>query len=171
MVWCAFPQVLTGLVTNMRRLGLDPRDIEITVLSHGHSDHTTGLDGFIRAVGRCSLPVLIHPDFWNRRRLMIPGRDPVELPGRRPASGAYATPPLAGVTAAQFRPWRRPHPGRHRPELSGTLRLYRGSAWPRWTGDNRQVAMVAVGVRPGWVPAPVRRADDFAVGQSSLPTT
>ena len=69
-----------ALVTNMRRLGLDPRDVEIIVLSHGHSDHTTGLDGFIRAVGRASLPVLIHPDFWNRRRLMIPGRDPIELP-------------------------------------------------------------------------------------------
>ena len=69
-----------ALVTNMRRLGLDPGDVEIIVLSHGHSDHTTGLDGFIRAVGRASVPVLIHPDFWNRRRLVIPGRDPVELP-------------------------------------------------------------------------------------------
>jgi 7,8-dihydropterin-6-yl-methyl-4-(beta-D-ribofuranosyl)aminobenzene 5'-phosphate synthase len=63
------------------------------VLSHGHSDHTTGLDGFIRAVGRRSLPVLIHPDFWNRRRLMIPGRDPVELPttSRRALEGAGFT--------------------------------------------------------------------------------
>src|ERR1019366_3922896 len=52
-----------ALVTNMRRMGLDPSDVEIIVLSHGHSDHTTGLDGFIRAVGRRSLPVLIHPDF------------------------------------------------------------------------------------------------------------
>jgi 7,8-dihydropterin-6-yl-methyl-4-(beta-D-ribofuranosyl)aminobenzene 5'-phosphate synthase len=45
-----------ALVTNMRRLGLDPRDVEIIVLSHGHSDHTTGLDGFIREgpASRCS---------------------------------------------------------------------------------------------------------------------
>jgi 7,8-dihydropterin-6-yl-methyl-4-(beta-D-ribofuranosyl)aminobenzene 5'-phosphate synthase len=69
-----------AMITNMRRLGLDPRDIEIIVLSHGHSDHTTGLDGFVRAVGRASVPVLLHPEFWNRRRLMIPGMDPVELP-------------------------------------------------------------------------------------------
>ncbi len=81
-----------ALVTNMLRLGLDPRDVEIIVLTHGRSDHTTSLDGFIRDVG-ASLPVLIHPEFWNRRRLMIPGRDPVELPttSRRALEGAGFT--------------------------------------------------------------------------------
>jgi mRNA degradation ribonuclease J1/J2 len=34
-----------GLVENMRRLELNPRDIDIIVLSHGHWDHTTGMDG------------------------------------------------------------------------------------------------------------------------------
>jgi 7,8-dihydropterin-6-yl-methyl-4-(beta-D-ribofuranosyl)aminobenzene 5'-phosphate synthase len=78
------------MVTNMRRLRLDPRDVEIIVLSHGHSDHTTGLDGFIRAVGRPSLPVVIHPEAWNQRRMVIPGRDPVEMPttSRRALEGA-----------------------------------------------------------------------------------
>lgn len=82
-----------ALVTNMRRLGIDPGGVEAVVLSHGHSDHTTGLDGFIRAVGRASLPVPIHPDFWNRRRLLIPGRDPVELPttSRKALEGAGFT--------------------------------------------------------------------------------
>lgn len=82
-----------ALVTNMHRLGLDPGDIDVVVLSHGHSDHTAGLDGFIRAVGRASLPVIIHPEFWNRRRLVIPGRDPVELPttSRRALEGAGFT--------------------------------------------------------------------------------
>jgi 7,8-dihydropterin-6-yl-methyl-4-(beta-D-ribofuranosyl)aminobenzene 5'-phosphate synthase len=79
-----------GMISNMRRLSVDPGDIEIIVLSHGHSDHTTGLDGFIRAVGRPSVPVVIHPDAWNRRRALIPGRDPVELPttSRRALEGA-----------------------------------------------------------------------------------
>lgn len=79
-----------AMISNMRRLNLDPGDIEIIVLSHGHSDHTTGLDGFIRAIGRPSLPVIIHPDAWNRRRALIPGRDPVELPttSRRALEGA-----------------------------------------------------------------------------------
>lgn len=69
-----------GLVTNMRRLDIDPTDIDVIVLSHGHFDHTTGLDGFIRAVGRVNLPVLIHPHFWHRRRIELPGREHVELP-------------------------------------------------------------------------------------------
>ena len=69
-----------GMVQNMRRLELSPGDGEVVVCSHGHFDHTTGLDGFVRAVGRASLPVLIHPEFWSRRRLAIPGRDPFELP-------------------------------------------------------------------------------------------
>ena len=79
-----------GLVENMRRLGLAPGDIEVIVLSHGHSDHTTGLDGLIRALGRTNLPVLIHPEFWSRRRIVTPGRDPVELAttSRRALEGA-----------------------------------------------------------------------------------
>src|SRR5262249_18057397 len=43
-------------------------------------DHTTGLDGLIRRLGTVNLPVLIHPHFWRRRRLAIPGRDPQEIP-------------------------------------------------------------------------------------------
>jgi len=64
------------MVTNMRRLGIDPGGVEAVVLSHGHFDHVTGLDGFVRAVGPSELPVIIHPEFWSRRRVVIPGRDP-----------------------------------------------------------------------------------------------
>lgn len=69
-----------GMSENMRRLGLAAKDVEVVVLSHGHFDHTTGIDGFIRAVGRANLPVMIHPEFWSRRRIAIPGRDPIEIP-------------------------------------------------------------------------------------------
>ena len=69
-----------GMVENMRRLELSPRDIDIIVLSHGHWDHTTGMDGLARELGKPHLPVLIHPEFWNRRRVAFPGREPVELP-------------------------------------------------------------------------------------------
>ncbi len=69
-----------GVAENMRRLSLDPKDVELVVLSHGHFDHTTGLDGFIRSVGRANLPVIIHPEFWTRRRIAIPGRQPLEIP-------------------------------------------------------------------------------------------
>jgi len=69
-----------GMVGNMDRLDIDAHDLEAIVCSHGHFDHTAGLDGLIRRVGRSNLPVLIHPDFWNRRRVRIPGRDPLEIP-------------------------------------------------------------------------------------------
>lgn len=70
-----------GLVENMRRLELSPRDIDIIVLSHGHWDHTTGMDGLVTELGgHAHVPVLIHPEFWSRRRIALPGRDPIELP-------------------------------------------------------------------------------------------
>ena len=69
-----------GVTENMRRLDIDPSSIEAIVCSHGHFDHTTGIDGLIRAIGRVNMPVLLHPHFWRQRRLLLPGREPQELP-------------------------------------------------------------------------------------------
>jgi 7,8-dihydropterin-6-yl-methyl-4-(beta-D-ribofuranosyl)aminobenzene 5'-phosphate synthase len=69
-----------GVMRNMRQLDIDPSAIEAVVCSHGHVDHTAGLDGLVRALGQVNMPVLIHPHFWRRRRLVLPGRDPLELP-------------------------------------------------------------------------------------------
>jgi 7,8-dihydropterin-6-yl-methyl-4-(beta-D-ribofuranosyl)aminobenzene 5'-phosphate synthase len=69
-----------GMVENMRRLGITPDEIEVVVLSHGHWDHVTGMEGLVRALGRTHLPVMIHPEFWARRRISFPGLEPAELP-------------------------------------------------------------------------------------------
>ena len=69
-----------GLSGNMRRLGLSPSDIELVVLSHGHSDHVTGLDGFIRTVGPSNVPLVVHPGAFTKRRIAIPGLLELELP-------------------------------------------------------------------------------------------
>jgi 7,8-dihydropterin-6-yl-methyl-4-(beta-D-ribofuranosyl)aminobenzene 5'-phosphate synthase len=70
-----------GAAGNLRRLGLDPRTIEAVVLSHGHFDHTGGLVGLAEALGgRVALPLVLHPDGWRRRRLAVPGQEPLELP-------------------------------------------------------------------------------------------
>jgi 7,8-dihydropterin-6-yl-methyl-4-(beta-D-ribofuranosyl)aminobenzene 5'-phosphate synthase len=69
-----------GMAENMRRLGIDPGEIEVIVLSHGHWDHVTGIEGLVRMLGRTRLPVMIHPEFWNRRRISFPGLEPAELP-------------------------------------------------------------------------------------------
>jgi 7,8-dihydropterin-6-yl-methyl-4-(beta-D-ribofuranosyl)aminobenzene 5'-phosphate synthase len=69
-----------GVVENMRRLEIDPRSVEAFVCSHGHFDHTAGLDGLIRVIGQVSMPVVLHPHFWRRRRMVLPGREPREVP-------------------------------------------------------------------------------------------
>jgi 7,8-dihydropterin-6-yl-methyl-4-(beta-D-ribofuranosyl)aminobenzene 5'-phosphate synthase len=68
-----------GMVENMRRLAIDPADIEVIVLSHGHWDHVTGMEGLVRVLGSTRLPVMIHPEFWSRRRISFPGLT-AELP-------------------------------------------------------------------------------------------
>ncbi len=69
-----------GMVENMRRLGIDPREIEVIVLSHGHWDHITGIEGLVRVLGPTNLPVMIHPEFWARRRISFPGLFAAEFP-------------------------------------------------------------------------------------------
>ena len=62
------------------------------MFSHGHFDHVMGLDGVAKRLGRRNLPVLLHPDFWTRRRIARPGRDAFELP----------TPSRAAIEGAGF---------------------------------------------------------------------
>jgi 7,8-dihydropterin-6-yl-methyl-4-(beta-D-ribofuranosyl)aminobenzene 5'-phosphate synthase len=69
-----------GVAENLRRLGLSLQDVEVIVLSHGHWDHVAGMEGVTAALGRAGLPVLIHPEFWARRRIKFPGLEPAELP-------------------------------------------------------------------------------------------
>jgi 7,8-dihydropterin-6-yl-methyl-4-(beta-D-ribofuranosyl)aminobenzene 5'-phosphate synthase len=65
---------------NLRRLQVDLRGIEAMVMSHGHFDHTTGLEGIIADLGLAGIPMVLHPDVWNRRRLRLEGTETVELP-------------------------------------------------------------------------------------------
>ena len=50
-----------GFVENMRRLDISRRDIDIIVLSHGHFDHASGLDGLGSAVRSPIVPMVVHP--------------------------------------------------------------------------------------------------------------
>ena len=68
-----------GLMHNLRALGADPAEIETIVLSHGHFDHTIGLNGLAQQLEPLP-PLVLHPDVWLKRRVAIPGREPFELP-------------------------------------------------------------------------------------------
>jgi 7,8-dihydropterin-6-yl-methyl-4-(beta-D-ribofuranosyl)aminobenzene 5'-phosphate synthase len=67
------------LVHNLRALNIDPAEIEAIVLSHGHFDHTMGLNGLASKLHPLP-PLVVHPHVWLRRRVNIPGREPWELP-------------------------------------------------------------------------------------------
>jgi 7,8-dihydropterin-6-yl-methyl-4-(beta-D-ribofuranosyl)aminobenzene 5'-phosphate synthase len=68
-----------GLVDNLDRLAISPDTFEAVVLSHGHFDHVMGLDGLARRLGTRNLPLLLHPDAWLKRRVVLPG-GALELP-------------------------------------------------------------------------------------------
>jgi 7,8-dihydropterin-6-yl-methyl-4-(beta-D-ribofuranosyl)aminobenzene 5'-phosphate synthase len=70
----------SGVSDNMKRLELNPKDATSLVMSHGHYDHTMGLDGIMKDLPSGNIPVVIHPDFWNKRRILIPGKEPSYLP-------------------------------------------------------------------------------------------
>jgi 7,8-dihydropterin-6-yl-methyl-4-(beta-D-ribofuranosyl)aminobenzene 5'-phosphate synthase len=78
-----------GLIGNLDRLEIAPDTFEVIVLSHGHFDHVMGLEGVARRLGRRNLPVLLHPEFWTRRRIMTPaGRWELPVPSRAALEGA-----------------------------------------------------------------------------------
>jgi 7,8-dihydropterin-6-yl-methyl-4-(beta-D-ribofuranosyl)aminobenzene 5'-phosphate synthase len=69
-----------GLIGNLDRLAISPDTFEAIVLSHGHFDHVMGLDGLTRRLGARNVPLLLHPDFCSRRRIVTPGGGAWELP-------------------------------------------------------------------------------------------
>lgn len=69
-----------AMVVNSDRLGVDLTQIQAVVLSHGHFDHAGGLAGLAGKEGARSLPMVVHPAIFSRRRMAIPGREPEELP-------------------------------------------------------------------------------------------
>ena len=69
-----------GLAVNAGRLGIDVGGLQGVVLSHGHYDHTGGLDGLARLRGRSGLPMTVHPAVWTRRRLQLPGGRDLAMP-------------------------------------------------------------------------------------------
>ena len=70
-----------GLVENMRRLELSPaRHRHHRAQPRPLGPHDRHGRARRASSGRANMPVLIHPEFWSRRRVAFPGREPIELP-------------------------------------------------------------------------------------------
>jgi 7,8-dihydropterin-6-yl-methyl-4-(beta-D-ribofuranosyl)aminobenzene 5'-phosphate synthase len=69
-----------GLVHNMDVLEVHPLDLHSIVLSHGHVDHTQGLVGMLRRLGKRRMPILLHPDAFLNRKLVFPDGHETKTP-------------------------------------------------------------------------------------------
>ncbi len=69
-----------GALHNLALLGVDLGSIQAIVLSHGHTDHTQGLDGLLDKLGKRHLPILLHPDAFLKRRFMVHDHLSVDIP-------------------------------------------------------------------------------------------
>lgn len=67
-----------GMTRNAERLDVAWGDVQAVVLSHGHFDHAGGFAGLAKVT--TSLPMTVHPFVWTRRRLAVPGLEPMDFP-------------------------------------------------------------------------------------------
>lgn len=72
-----------GILHNMDTLEIDAHDLHAVVLSHGHADHAMGLPGLVERLGIRNLPLVLHPDAYLERKLVLPNGFEVRLPAPR----------------------------------------------------------------------------------------
>ena len=59
-----------GAAQNANTLGVDMREVEAAVLSHGHSDHTGGLQKLTALIGKRDIPLFVHPSAFKSPRYL-----------------------------------------------------------------------------------------------------
>ncbi len=72
-----------NILYNIDALEVEVADIQAIVLSHGHADHAMGLPGFVQRLGSRNMPLLLHPDAYLERKIILPNGDESYLPPPR----------------------------------------------------------------------------------------
>ena len=63
-----------GAAYNADVLGVDLREVEVMVLSHGHSDHLGGLESLVGRIDRKGIPLVLHPAAFKPSRYLKFGK-------------------------------------------------------------------------------------------------
>jgi 7,8-dihydropterin-6-yl-methyl-4-(beta-D-ribofuranosyl)aminobenzene 5'-phosphate synthase len=69
-----------ALIHNMDVLEIRTPELHSIVLSHGHVDHTQGLLGLIKRLGKRRMPILLHPDAFLNRKVILPDQHELHSP-------------------------------------------------------------------------------------------
>jgi len=69
-----------ALQHNLDVMQIDVTNLRAIAISHGHVDHHGGLEGLFRRHGRMKLPLIIHPDAWKDRKVVLPTGAEMHLP-------------------------------------------------------------------------------------------
>ncbi len=69
-----------GILHNLDAQEIDLKDVQAIVLSHGHADHAMGLTGVIDRLGTKNMPLVLHPDAFLERKLVLPTGDEIQVP-------------------------------------------------------------------------------------------
>ena len=75
----------SGLLNNLDALEIRAPDLQAIILSHGHADHSLGLPGLVQRLGARNLPLVLHPDAYLDRKIVLPDGHELQLPAPRKA--------------------------------------------------------------------------------------
>lgn len=70
---------------NIDALDINLADVQAIILSHGHPDHAMGLPGVVERLGTRNLPLVLHPDAYLERKLVLPNGDEIGVPAPKVA--------------------------------------------------------------------------------------
>jgi 7,8-dihydropterin-6-yl-methyl-4-(beta-D-ribofuranosyl)aminobenzene 5'-phosphate synthase len=69
-----------GILYNLDALEINLKAVQAIILSHGHPDHALGLPGVVERLGSRNMPLVLHPDAYLERKLVLPNGDEIGVP-------------------------------------------------------------------------------------------